>query len=487
MKMIPLALVLGLPQMALSATQPTEITEKLLIKQLMDESPSIEALRSRVGQTQFKQGDFNQQFRWNLTSSVSREKTNEKPLITFAPVFSPNTTLSVGVQKKTQKGLQLKGSVFHNEREFEFGGSPTTRNILGAQFGISMDLYRDLLGQTSKAQLGQIEQQAKQQKIKARIEKSELKISMRRLYWNIVANAEKLRISRELLKSSQKQLKLAERRQRSGIADAGEVALYYSQVSSRESRVSYYQFQEINLYKQLKSLIPALSNKTVSLAKYDMELAVKQVVQCSNHILGMRQIPFESTDYDELISSSEKIYDDQKKLSNLYGKPDVSLDGDLFVKGVDDTYSRAMDDWQDNDRTGYRVALNVTIPLGTKETKGVRAVKKEYERLQYRAFKNEISSKLQAAHMGIQQAIPYLFQSIEAQKKENYYLSKQIKDAKKKYLQGRISATDLTNSQDNFLSTELGIIETKLVILSTLFDYFQYFPKTKCGFNEVLL
>jgi hypothetical protein len=468
-----------------AATQ--NITEGMLVKKALSSSPSIHSLLAKFKKAQFRESDFKQQYRWNLVSEARREQTNEKPLITFAPVFSPSDTLSIGMHKNTQSGLGIKGSVFHNKREFSLSGSETTRNIVGANFGITLDLYKDFLGKTSTAQIKQMSELTRRQKVEKAIAESEIKVSIRRLFWNTVANAEKLRISKQLLQSSNKQLKLAERRKRSGVADAGEVALYYSQVSSREARVSFYEFKQINLFKSVKQFIPSLAQENLVVADYDMEKAVAEVVACSEHILAMKDIPYSSTHYDELIKISNEIYNQSKKVTSTYGKPDLKLTGEVFVKGVDDTYSNAMSDWQDNDRSGYTVALNLSFPLGREKIKGIRAVKKEYEKIENKSFVNDINAKLYSAHMGIQKAIPFLFASIKAQEKENFYLNNQIKDSKRKYLQGRISATDLTNSQDNFLATELSIIDTKLTILSTLFDYFQFFPKTQCAFNGVML
>jgi len=56
---------------------------------------------------------------------------------------------------------------------------------------------------------------------------------------------------------------------------------------------------------------------------------------------------------------------------------------------------------------------------------------------------------------------------------------------KKKYRQGRISVSELVNDQNSLFNSELSTINTELMVIEILLDYFAIFPETQCAFNMI--
>ncbi len=105
---------------------------------------------------------------------------------------------------------------------------------------LNFDLWKDLFGKLTQKKLENAKVAMESANLQQKIEKKAFEVTVRRLYWGLVANNEKIKISKQLLGASRVQAKDAAKRQKASIADPGEVARYNAQVAQRNGSSSLF-------------------------------------------------------------------------------------------------------------------------------------------------------------------------------------------------------------------------------------------------------
>ena len=136
-------------------------------------------------------------------------------------------------------------------------------------FTMQMDLWRDLFGRMSRNKVESLELETKKAAIERDIQEKSFRLSLRRVYWSLVANNEALRKSEALLQSAQTQANEISMQFKSAVAEADEVARTKAQVASREGTITFLKYQRETLFTQLKNLLPEFAQHQMSLASYD--------------------------------------------------------------------------------------------------------------------------------------------------------------------------------------------------------------------------
>ncbi|MFP5387666.1 MAG: TolC family protein, partial [Bacteriovoracia bacterium] len=155
-------------------------------------------------------------------------------------------------------------------------------------------------------------------KIEKEIQLKAFKISLRRLYWSLVANQESAVIAEALLKTARQQLNEAKLRLKNAVAEPDEVARYEAQVASREGTQLYLEYQKEIFIKQLRNLLPELSQYDIALEKYDLNKTVSEVLLCTATIAQQEKIPYQFTHYDEVVSMLRKIKRNNSDINSRY-------------------------------------------------------------------------------------------------------------------------------------------------------------------------
>ena len=146
-------------------------------------------------------------------------------------------------------------------------------------------------------------------------------ISLKRLYWSLVANEESTKISTQLLQTAKRQLKEASLRLKNAVAEEDEVAKYRAQLASREGTLLFLNYQRQNILKKLKTLLPKLDD--VELGAYDMDKTLQEVLSCTTLISSHLKAPTEFTQYDEIAKFLLRIHEAVPGgyQSRSYGRP----------------------------------------------------------------------------------------------------------------------------------------------------------------------
>ena len=186
------------------------ITEQKLLEMVKKSNPTLDEIQATFLSSSAQANEASDKLGYELYGGYNHQATNERALILFIPVFSSVNQYRLGVKKYTKYGvvLDLNRSIDSRSATERYTDLTTTADELGIQ----MDLWKDFMGKLTKAKLDNAKEMEKKDKIQAEISKNVLKNNVRRLFWNLVANKEKLRITQRLYDTAQRQLKDAQKK-----------------------------------------------------------------------------------------------------------------------------------------------------------------------------------------------------------------------------------------------------------------------------------
>jgi hypothetical protein len=485
---------LSFPFCAIAST--FSLTEKSLIELAGTTSPKMSEIRAQLLRSMTDKSLLSEKYSPEIYARGSYSETQERPVIQFLPVFSPVKTGFFGVRQKFSKGFEAQMQLASDQRSASSALSgqyrDVTTNILSLT--VQMDLWKDLLGTLSEAELERSELSSKRAKIEEDINKKALIFSTRRLFWSLVANAEQMKIANRLLTDAKIQLKDAERRLSKSVSDAGDVARYEALLAQRKGQLIFLIYQRELITKSIKTLIPDLNGKELQVGGHDIERTIEEVKECAAMIVTSPAVPWNFTRYDEVLNYLKDLKNLNKTINQKHSDVDVKLFGTVKSTGVGSdkldsssyrgSYGRAFGDMQNNNRSGYEIGVNLTIPLGEakEETKNIKTLYDE-ERLhaQIRSYDAQISS----THSELAKSLALIGDVIETQKQSTSALHKRVKVQRQKFDQARVSTSELLLDQEALLNSEISTIDSQLQALNVLIDYLMIFTDTPCAFNRM--
>ena len=459
-------------------------------------SPKLSEIKAQLLATAQEKNRLDERYAPELFGRGSYAETQEKPVIAFLPVFSPIKQAQLGVRQRFKNGLDAQAQINTDQRSANSALSgqyrDVTTNIISLT--VQMDLWKDLFGALSKAEYSRTELAVKKSKVEDEINKKALEISVRRLYWNLVANAEQAQIAGRLTKDAQDLLNDSRRRLAKSIGDAGDVARYEAQLAQRRSQTLLYTYQKDSLLKALKTLLPELNGKELDIAGYDIDGTIREVYACSQSITRAQTVPWEFTRYDEMMGLLKEQQALDRKMNESYYDVDLKLYGTVKSTGVGSeqqlpngsrgSYGAAFDDMENNNRSGYEVGVTMAIPLGDarETTKNTQTI---YNEERYKAQIDGFDAVIQSTHSELSKSLGLIGQVMETQKASTSALQRRMKVVRQKYAHARVSVNDLLLDQDALLNSELSTVDVQLQVLNVLFDYFMIFTDTPCSFNRI--
>jgi outer membrane protein TolC len=466
---------------AATGTTKISIDESFIINSIKKNPPTVKQIEAQFLSASSNEKAALDKYQYQLEGAANYTKTKEFSLSSFQPVTSPTNSASLGVTKATQKGMKFGLKTFNEQYTNTYVNKGSTT---GFAVTASIDLYRDFLGKLSSNQIEALSYASQKAELEKNIQVKAFTISLRKLYWSLVANQEAINISKTLLISAEKQVKDAQRRFKNNIADSGEVARYKSQVAAKKASIISFQYQREDLIKQLKELLPSISENEIALSKYSLDSTVQEVLACAARIQSEAHVPMTFTYYDEILDKVKKQYNSQKIVTNSYSDWDINLSSEYKKVGkAVDSYSNAYDNYSDDGRSSVALGLAITIPLGSHK-KTTEDVMKIVDEKRFVAQQEEIVGKLNAYHTQVVRSVALLQEIVKNQQENSFYLAKSLKVAKRKYNQARISVSQLVTDQDALLQSNLNEINTKLSVITTLLDYLSVYTETPCKLNK---
>ncbi len=423
----------------------------------------------------------------NLYSFAKTGTTRENALIQFIPVFTPTRTFGVGIKKNLSVGMSYDLSISGDQR------SAQSLNLEDAStskinLDLKIDLWNDFLGSRTKSIMDIGDLSEKKSQLKNDLDKKKFKLTIRRLYWQLVAISESIQITDRIYKLAELQVKEIKKRYRNSVADKATVALFSSQLVARSAQRNQLKYNYEMTMLQLKNLLPALNEKEIKFGKYDTNATVNKVLQCSSVINSFPEAPKKYTSVDEMVALLKDIQQKELKVNSKHSNMDVYLQANLRNTGINSSQtetgslSAAIDDFRDNDRKGYDVGVYVNIPFGGQK-KSTEEIKNQLINDRYISLIESLSANLESTHIQIRNTIQLLIGLIKDQKENNKQLNIRLDEMNKKYKQARIDYTEFITDQNNALSSDLAVLQTELMILNTIFDYLEVFSDTPCSLN----
>lgn len=430
-----------------------------------------------------------------LYGGYKHETTREKALNPFIPIFSPVNQYQLGLVKKFKYGVEskLEASVDSRSGSSPTGGSFNSANTTMLSLELGFDLWSNFLGRISKRQLENAKLSDEQMKIKQSLDLKALESNNRKLFWALVANEEKKKLTNKLFLTAKKQARDARKRLKSAVADKSEVARYDSQVSMRQGQLYLLDYEKENLLSKLRSQFPQLSGQSITLSNYNLDKTVFEILSCTETIRSQKGTPYEFTEYDEFLGFLSKIQKNQEKIDNS-SSIDLKLVTKFKTTGVaseevapgqyEGSFNESIEDIENNNRSGLEAALMFNIPLGSTSSE-LKDVNTLVNKKRLTAQLTEAKTSMTSTHEQISNSIKILIDVIKTQKENSKNLQVRVKDMKKKYSQARIPLFALIQDQDELMNNDLNVIDTQVTILNTLLDYFIVFNKTPCAFNRI--
>lgn len=471
------------------------ISEAELLTWSQDQSPQLDEIKASLLGVQTQRSQLEEKYGAEIFGRATYAETNERPIIAFIPIFSPTKTGQVGIRKNFSKGVEASLSAATQQQSANSAVAGRYRNVTVniLSFTAQVDLWRDLFGRISDSERQNARLETERSKLENEIKTRVFQISLRRIYWSLVATDEQLKIADRLKLSAVRQLKESKDRLRNSIGDAGEVARYQAQLASRTSQIIFFNYQKENLLKQLKNMLPNLGTDDVALSAYDIDQTIGQVLECSNVITHEASTPYKYTKYDEMLTLIREIKGNQKTINQRYSDVDVKFFGtvkstgvgsDPITRGYQGSYGSAYDDMKNNNRTGYEAGVNVIIPLGDAK-ENTQKTKTAYDEKRLKAFIDMTESNVVSTHNQLAKSMTLIQEVISNERIATSALEKRLSVVMKKYDQARISVNDLILDQDALLNSQLSTIDAQLQAVNLLLDYLAVFTDTPCRFNGV--
>jgi outer membrane protein TolC len=458
-------------------------------------APMLEEIQTTLLGTQTSRNQVEEKYAAEIFGLGSYAETNERPIIQFIPVFSPIKQAQLGVRKKFSYGLdsQLAATADQRSASSRIGGTYDNVTTTTLSFTMQIDLWKDLLGRISNSERENADLEAEKADLDKEIRTKVFSITLRRIYWNLVAIHEQLKITERLKVTSGQQLQDAKKRLQNSIGDSGEVARYEAQVASREGQIIFLKYQQENLFKQLKNLLPDLGNEELELSDYDLNNTQAEIVHCSEVIMKEMNIPYNFTKYDEVIALLKEVKSNQRKINERYSDIDLKLFGTVKSTGVGSdlrpdssyqgSYGDAVKDMKNNNRSGYEAGINFTMPLGSAK-EDTKKTKSLYDEKRINLMIDQSEAQLMSTHTQLSKSVKLIQDVIVTQRISTAALEKRLKVIRQKYSQARISVNDVILDQDALLSSEFSIIDAQLQAVNVVLDYLTVFTETPCSFNR---
>jgi outer membrane protein TolC len=476
------------------------LTEKeLLMLALSSPLPTLQELDAQLKEALSNSDQYQSQFDPRLNTSFQHTSTNEKAINPFFPVFKHINTIQTGISKKTRQGIDMDLSVGLDDRT---GASDVQGfraiNTLIARLSLEFDLWQNFLGRMTKHLEQSILKQKELAQEKKTIEEDQFVLTLRRLFWNAIAIEEKKIVAKNLYQQAQVQYQDALKRKQNAIADKSEVARFESQIYQRKAILLGLDYQENQIVKTLKQLVPNLGqtlegkNLSSTLA-LNIDETIKSVMSCVDLISGQKDLPLQFSSYQQFLKLLNEIEIEQDKANDLNSPISLKLTTSAFLTGIGSEFQNenlyegsshlAWRDLSDNNRSGASIGLNFSVPFGEKSYDAIE-VKKVYQNKKSQAQRKNFESQLASTHEQTVQAIGILNEVLESQKRNSALLKVRLNEMEQKFKQARISLQELLLDQDAQMNSELNVVDSKLTVILTLLDYFSYFNQTPCDFNH---
>lgn len=397
-------------------------------------------------------------------------------------------SLTVGMSKRLPYGMNGKLSYTYLYQRL---GATLPQNyarqkvyVPTLSLSYEIDLWKNWMGSFDRSKKDYLSSVLSQSKIHAGLEKKALHNRMRGLYWNLVAQNVRIKIFRDMAAAARRSYESMQSRMRDNVADKGAVAEMSANLSSAEANYRHAKIQWNAIEKRIKSLIPSLQGRriTVDSSYSSVRKAVNQAVQCSNKMGRLSNVPYEYTQFDELVRAMQTALSYKVDSLDRYDSADLKLGLEAASFGFDTEAGEAVSQPFSAEKTEYTATLSLTVPMGLTKTKRQQIAN---ERRDFSIKKSEIDSRFKTSHANLKRTFGLLSEAVDLYHKSIREQEKAFKSTERKFRQGRASVFDYIAGQNTMLNTRLQVLGLEEQLIMEMLSYCSTFNLAPCTFNRI--
>lgn len=425
--------------------------------------PTIEKIDMMYQQALINQLQNEEQYM--LNSSLSGSTFSDDGLLDM-------NMYSAGLNKKFAQGVDLSLNV-GNSKDLN-GNTMYFDKVMNFGLVATIDLRKNFLGYTKVAQRLSLQLDKEQNIIKTQIEKNDFLINLKKVYWAIVFKQKEINITEILIKQAEKNLENTIKKEKSYIADKGDVARMKADLFSRKANLDQLHNSRESLIQNLTTLIPNLIHFDLVFETIDSDKILSNIKTCNNIIFTNNQ-KYANSYYAEYINLFDQKLQQEVKSLERYSDIDVKLSF-----GADARDKKAFYQGTDFEKSNYFAGINVSVPLGD-ATKNSKLEQTKLLRMNFNAYKRDMLANIDATFSKYPLITEYLFKTLVNREQFRKNMEIRVDTMRKKYNQGRISLNDLILDEDALVEAYIVLIQLQNTIINNTLDYLTIFNKQECN------
>lgn len=468
--------------------QPSDTTKKILnekkvIELFRDQSVALKQEIAASSHEQLGASLTEEQYQARLFTNYNFKKSNEKAMNSFMPILTPYEDWSVGVEKKMPLGLKLGVAAFGTQYSTQ-NKSLNDATQVGGKVSAELDLWKNIFGRLDRAQLTSTTVQKMRSELQQEVSIKKREVDFRKFFWSYFNLTQSIDLTKELIKSAEKQLADAKSRRAEGIADSGEVARYQSQVETRNSSLLLFEYEKEVTLQFFEKYFKDFRSSDWRIDPDTDRYARAIIGQCLDTIQANININLDYTNYDEMVGLLQKEVESEVRLAKKHADMDLALVGEYQTTGVANSYSDAQDNLEDRKKAGHAIGVRLSIPLGSTKSNSERllvATKKN----SLEAHQVSLMNDLRTTHETMLKSILLLNQGLDRQELNTKSMQVSYREMSKKFRQGRVPVSQLVQEQDALFQSQLRELDLRKQIAYVILDYFSVFNKYPCQWNNL--
>ncbi|SMF28782.1 TolC family protein [Pseudobacteriovorax antillogorgiicola] len=461
--------------------RPIELSEEVLKSYLKDGVPQYDQVNLNHHKATTALSQFNDQYVLGIGAETTLSESDD-----------PRESIwvkqqQIGVQQTLPYGVSGGLAYIYRYEKFSafFGPEYGLKKFYLPSLALTfeMDLWKNLLGSLDSTKVRHIKAMIDKSKLNKKLELKKLHNHMRALYWRLVAQDRRIQIFKNLVATARRGYRNMKRREADSIADDGAVAEMAANLSSAEANFRKSTIDRNFLERDLKVLVPTLQTYTIRVRDnyVGVRRAVAESVNCSRAIGRMTSIPYDYTEYDELI----RAVDDELRLKSeeldSYDDPDVKLSFVGRGFGLDEEWSEAAGQPFALEKSAYEAVLSVSVPLGLDDTEKQLV---RNEKMNASILRVRLAAEFKASHSNLQKNFAPLAEAVDLYHKSIRDQEDAFKTTERKFRQGRISVFDYISSQNTLLNSKLQVLGLEERLILEMLTYYSIFNQAPCSFNR---
>ena len=471
-----------------SAKEVVVINEKKLKELMTNNVPSIEKINTVVIQSNLERTQYNQKYSTFLNGQANYSNVEGKMFEGYQGQFDdPARRYGISVSQNLPIGLSFDIGAYNNYAKtynYQSNKSANSQYDTSLEAKISVDLWKNLLGYTERAERAGLKINENEKLEQAKLEKTKFFNEIRKMYWRLSVNNSLTKIYEVLINQAVLQEENIRKMYQTSVADRGELARASAVVNIRKSDLASVKYEMEVIKRELSNLIPELNDKELNFQFSTYANIQNSINACYNKIKSKKEAPLDLTSYTKLISYKDEKINENLKALKRYSDADVKLEAKASSLGFGKQNSDSFDDMANLDRKDYSIGLNISVPFGSSYS-NTKENQMKILKMQHNAEKREIISNLNSFHNYFSTSLENLLKVMKDQKNYSENLLIRVKSMRQKYNQGRVSLSELIQDEDSLFESQLALVNTHYNIISLMIDYFSIFNDFECDFNLI--